>query len=243
MDDAVVARWRALHGQLQRVERGPGVAASDAHQVGQSLVVELGVARAVTAPVLSVGQGAAQYRHHLVVGERLELEYTGAGDQGRDDLEVGILGRRADEHDDAILDVGQQCVLLCPVPTVDLVHEQDRAPAVHPASLPGLLDDTPQVSHARQHGADGLEVAGGRISDDHRQRRFAGAWRPPEDEGGEQPISLNGAAQQPPLADDVFLADELVQGARAHARRQRRFATNLLLPAVLKQIHQGAKKV
>jgi hypothetical protein len=37
-------------------------------------------------------------------------------------------------------------------------------------------------------------------------------------------VGLDGAAQQPPRADDVLLADILGERARAHARRQRRAA-------------------
>ena len=46
------------------------------------------------------------------------------------DLEVGVLGRRADERDRAVLDVRQQRVLLGLVEAMDLVEEEDRARAV-----------------------------------------------------------------------------------------------------------------
>jgi len=76
----------------------------------------------------------------------------------------------------------QQGILLGSVPTVDLVDEQNGTPAIHPAPIFGLLDNPPQVGHARQHSADGLEMAGRCIGDDHRQRRLASAWRSPEDQ-------------------------------------------------------------
>ncbi len=56
--------------------------------------------------ISQIDQQAAVATFHI-----LELEDARAADQWADDLEVGILRRRADQDDRAILDVWQQCVL------------------------------------------------------------------------------------------------------------------------------------
>ena len=62
--------------------------------------------------------------------QRLELEDLRPADEGRVDGEEGVLRGRADECDDAPLDVAEQDVLLCAVEAVDLVEEEDGASAV-----------------------------------------------------------------------------------------------------------------
>ena len=75
--------------------------------------------------------------------EGLELEDPRARDEGAVDLEEGILGRGADEEDGAVLDPGQEGVLLGLVPAVHLVDEEHR-PAVVELAMPlGLLDRRP----------------------------------------------------------------------------------------------------
>ena len=57
--------------------------------------------------------------------ERLEAEHAHPRQERRVDLEVRVLGRGADQRDRAVLDVGQERVLLRLVEAVDLVDEQD----------------------------------------------------------------------------------------------------------------------
>ena len=57
----------------------------------------------------------------------------------------------------------------------------------------------------------------GQVGDDHGQGGLAGAGRAPQDDGGEQAVGLDSAAQQLAGAEDILLPDELVQGAEAHA--------------------------
>ena len=47
-------------------------------------------------------------------------------------------------------------------------------------------------------------------------------------------------AQQFPLSEKMFLADEFIERARPHARRQRLSPAQVLLVSVAKQIHQRA---
>ena len=55
----------------------------------------------------------------------------------------------------------------------------------------------------------------GVLGDETRQRGLAGAGRTRKDDGREKPVRDNGAAQQLALTDDVVLADEFIQRARA----------------------------
>src|SRR4029077_19701712 len=87
----------------------------------QQVVGDLGTER---------GGAAAAHRLELLQGQRQELVELCSGQQRRVDLEVGVLGRRADEGDDSLLDTGKERVLLRLVEAVDLVEEQDRALSV-----------------------------------------------------------------------------------------------------------------
>ena len=225
---------RGFDGQFQGVESVAGVAAGDVGQVGQGLLVRLHLTRAV-APLL-VGQGAAQERAQLLVGQGAKLEDAGAGDQGADDLEIGVFRRGADEGDSAVLDVRQQAILLGLVEAVDLVHQEDSALAVQQPPLLGLFDHPPDVGDAGQDGAKGLEVRLGAVGDDHGQRGLARAGRPPEDDGGEEAVGLDGAAQQPSRANNVLLTDHLIQGAGAQARCQRGLAGDLIGAGMVEQV-------
>jgi hypothetical protein len=59
----------------------------------------------------------------------------------------------------------------------------------------------------------------------------------------EQPVGLGryrtalGAAQEPARPNDVFLPDELIQGARPHAGRQRGFVLHTLLHGMGEEVH------
>ena len=66
-------------------------------------------------------------------------------------LEVRVLGRRADQRHQPLLDRGQQRVLLSLVEAVDLVEEEDRRLARSSAALGGALD------HGAHLGAPGVD--------------------------------------------------------------------------------------
>ena len=81
-------------------------------------------------------------------------------------------------------------------------------------------------------------MGAGGVGDDAGQGGLAGAGRAVEDHAAEL-VGLDGAAQEPARADDVLLADELVQRARPHARRQRLFLLDQLLAAVVEEAGGG----
>ena len=70
------------------------------------------------------------------------------------------------------------------------------------------------------HAAQPLEFGFGLARDDLCERRFAGAGRPVKNQRLDA-VGLDGAPQQLAGADDVRLAGEFIQVARAHPRGER----------------------
>ena len=110
---------------------------------------------------------------HLLVRERLQLDDGAAGEQGRVDLEVRVLGRGPDQRQQAALDARQQRVLLALVEAVDLVEEEDRAGAVRAEPVAGALEHAADVVDAGRDGRELLERGAGGLGDDARERRLA----------------------------------------------------------------------
>ena len=111
--------------------------------------------------------------------------------------------------------MGQDGVLLGLVESVDLVDEKDRAqsgPAVN-LRLGHLL---PQVGHTGRHRRDPDQARLRLTGEEARQGGLAAARGTPQDDARQVP----GARQLAEDVDDLPLADELVEGARPHARGQ-----------------------
>ena len=88
-----------LRRELEDVERRAAVAARARRDQLDDLVRRLGAEQL---------RAAADDRRQVVLRERLELVDGAAGEQGGIDLEVRVLGRRADQRQQALLDGGQQ---------------------------------------------------------------------------------------------------------------------------------------
>ena len=82
-------------------------------------------------------------------------------------------------------------------------------------------------------------MAFGGVGDDLRQGSLACARRSPQNDGREQPVRFDGAAQEFPLADDVFLPDVFLQRARTHPRGKRRFGFHAFLHGIVEEIGHG----
>jgi hypothetical protein len=85
------------------------------------------------SPRSDVGQRVAQQAFKVALRQPLEHDDATAGEQRGVELERRVFGRRADEHDVAALDVGQEGVLLGAIEAVDLVDEEQRALALRDA--------------------------------------------------------------------------------------------------------------
>ena len=161
-----------------------------------------------------------------VVGlERLEPEQRRPREQRTREREERVLGGRADEHEQSFLDVREERVLLRAVEPMDLVEEEDRAAArarpfaraarsatsrtsLTPAVTADNGSNAFSVAPATRRAMVVLPVPGGpqRITDDSRSR-------------------LDQYAQRLAKAQQVLLADHVVEGTGPQARRERCAAT------------------
>ncbi len=148
-------------------------------------------------------------RHRI---ERLEDQDAGAREQRRDQLERRVLGGGADQHDRSILHDRKKRILLGAVEAMDLVDEQQRP-------LPDLAPRARGVEHLLEVGDAGknrrdlLELQFGGVRQEPRDRRLAGAGRPPEDERAER-TRLQHAGERAVAPEQVILADDLAELAR-----------------------------
>ena len=203
--------------ELERRERRARVAAGAVGEERERVVVGRRAAQLVAL------DRAAQQHLDVGRGQRLELVDLAARQQRAVDLEVRVLGRRPDERHEPLLDGRQQRVLLGLVEAVDLVEEEDRRLAG------GLAPVRRALEHLAHLGAAGLDRrqllergARGR-GDEPRERRLAGARRPVEDHRVRAALGQR-AAQRRALAEQVLLADDLLDRRRAQAHRERRLA-------------------
>ncbi len=203
---------RRMHGHvLERVEQPARVAVGVADDAFARFRRQLRRA----------GQRLGAIQQQRLVGRlhRAQHVHGRAREQRGIDLERRILGGGADEGEQAGLDVRQEGVLLRLVEAVHLVDEDDRAAPARARLLrvhDGLADVLDAGQHRRQHDEFGVHRAGHQA----RQRRLADARRPPQDHRV-QPARTERDAQRMAFAQQVLLADDLVQRARAQALGER----------------------
>ena len=113
--------------------------------------------------------------------KRPKLENLRAGNQRAVDAEKRVLRRRANQPHHAVLDLGEQHILLCLVETVDLIHKQNRPPTTAPARR-RRSHDPADVPHIALHPAEPLEMRRRRPCDHLRQRGFSCARRTEENQ-------------------------------------------------------------
>src|SRR5208283_2345231 len=166
-----------------------------------------------------IGKGAAEKIDELRSGKRVEDIDLGAREERGDDFEGGVLGGGADEENVAGFDVREESVLLGFVEAMDFVNEDDGALAGVGFAL-GLGHDVLDFLDAAEDGAEGDEFAAGDAGDDAGERGFAAARRTPEKHGAEI-IGFDLEAEGFAGSEELFLADEFIKGARAHAFGER----------------------
>ncbi len=164
------------------------------------------------------GQGPFQQRRQAGLVEGLQHIDLGAGEEGAHHLEGGVLGGGADEGDEARLDMRQEGVLLAFVEAMHLVDEEDGLPAqpqVDASALDGLAD----FLDAGQHRRDLDEICGEVMGHEPGQGGLADPGRPPEDHGVRL-AGLESQAQRLAGAEQMLLADDLVDTSRTQALGQ-----------------------
>ena len=104
---------------------------------------------------------------------------------------------------------------------MDLVEEQDRALPSLAEAVAGVLDGRPDVLHSGVHRRELLEGASGAAGDGERKRGLAGSGWAPE-QHRRQPVALDERPQRPSRADEMLLADDVVERAGAQSSSERR---------------------
>ena len=167
--------------------------------------------------------------------ERFETEQGGTTAQRGVDLEEGVLGGGADQGQRPVLDRRQQGILLRLREPVDLVEEQDRSLSPLAESVAGTLDRGTHVLDAGVHRRHLLERPRRAAGDRQRERRLARPGRAPQQDR-RQPVGLDEDAQWPAGSDEVILADDVVDRARAQSGSKRSAAAAQLLPRGREQV-------
>ena len=116
--------------------------------------------------------------------------------------------------------MGEEGVLLGLVEAMDLVEEQHGPGAVQRDPVLRLGDQRADVGDAGHDRRDRREMGTDLAGQQPGEARLAGAGRAPQDQAREVPAG-DAPPQRAALTDEVRLADELVQAARAHPRGQR----------------------
>jgi len=218
-DFADAARvWFGTAGtEFKGVVSGAGVAIGEAGDAEEEIVGSLQILAAQTTFV--VVEGATEKLDNLRGSERFEDINLGAREKRGNHFEGGILRGRADEDDVAGFYVREKSVLLGLVEAVDFVHEDDSAMARAGLKFGGghyvfdFLD-------ARENGTESHEIGFGKAGNEASESGFAAARRPPEEHGAKV-VAFDLHAERLAGAEELFLADEFVEGARAHALSER----------------------
>ena len=159
--------------------------------------------------------------------EAPEDQHLAAGEERGVQLEARVLGRRPDERHRAVLDVGEETVLLGAVEAMDLVHEQQGALSGAGGGA-RLGEHFLQVGDAREDRGDGDEAHAHGIGEQPRDRRLARAWRSPQDHRSEL-ARRDHAPDRPVGTGQMLLPDDLVERRRAKAVGERRIRRGRLL--------------
>ena len=203
-DPAAVA---ASTARSSAPECGARVAARAHRQQLDRLVADLGAGR---DPALAILERPADQLPDIRRHRARAARRSAPAEQGRVDLEVGVLGRRADQRHQPLLHRGQERILLGLVEAVDLVEEEDRRLPRGPAALAGSLDHGAHLSPAGVDRRLLLERSMRGAGDDPRQRRLA---RSPA--ARREPSSAARLSRSPCAgsirAEQMLLSDELVE--------------------------------
>ena len=157
--------------------------------------------------------GAPEHRLERGIVEPAQHEHLRARQQRAIELEGRVLRGGTDQRDGAVLDIGEESILLCAIEAVDLVDEEERALSAG-APLLGRVEHFAEIGDAREHCRERLEVHGCRIREEPRDGSLAAAGRAPEHHRGEAMLRHH-AADWRVRAEQMVLPHHLRQALRA----------------------------
>ena len=195
---------RRLDRQLEDVERVARVAAG----AGRDQLFDPGETStsSASAPRRTTSRS-------VVDRVRLELVDLQPREQRRVDLEVRVLGRRADQRHEPVLDARQQRVLLRLVEAVDLVEKQDRPPAARPEPLAGRASTSRTFATVAETAESSSNSAPVVCATMRASVVLPEPGRPVEDQR-RHAVRLDREPQRATRPDHVLLADEVVERQR-----------------------------
>ena len=161
------------------------------------------------------GFGPGEEFFQAGVVEALEDQDLAAGQQGAVQGEAGVFGGGADQGDGAVLDHGEEAILLGAVEPVDLVDEKQGGLAGG-AAPGGILEAFLEIGDAGEDGGELDEMQAGLLGQEAGDGGLADAWGAPEDQRGQR-AALQHPGEGASGAEQVILADDLRQRARAQA--------------------------
>ncbi len=210
VDLAVVGEFG---GDLQQGQRAADVAIGGRGDQVQRRIVDLELQLAKATP--GVVQCTAQRAGDVVDPDRIEHMHAAARQQRGVQLERRVFRGRADEDDDALLDMRQEGVLLGLVETVHLVDEEYGAPALREVAF-GFGQGLAYIGQPGHHRRDRLEVGIGVARHQQGQGGLAATGRAPQDHRVDA-TGFQRATQRLALIEQPRLPDDLVEAARTHA--------------------------
>src|SRR5690606_2570231 len=135
--DPLLIGGSGQYRQFDRVQGAAGITAGGAGDVGQGLLLHFHPVHA--QPPLLIPKGALQEEDQLLLRQGDQLKHPRAGQERRVDLEGGVLRRRSDQDDSAVLYIGEKGILLGFVEAVNFVDEQNGSLTVHSQPFLGFL--------------------------------------------------------------------------------------------------------
>jgi hypothetical protein len=152
----------------------------------------------------------------IIGTQRLKHQNPAPGEKGRNNVERGIFGGRADEGQQAAFHVGEKGILLAFVETMDFIHENNGGGVALILGDLGLGHYFPDLLDPGQHRGKERKISAGGSGENPGQGGFAGAGRAPEQQGREV-FLVDEPAEQLVFAQQLFLSDKLIYCLRAQA--------------------------
>src|ERR1700757_453794 len=175
----------------------------------------------ISKSTLFVGQCASDQHFELLNAERLKSKNLRTRDKRAVYVKERVVSSGADQAQRSCLNVGQKNVLLRLVEMMNLINKQNRLSPGGAQTIGGGSNDTAHLGDIAFHTADADEFCVCHLRNDPGKRSLAAAGWPRENHR-RQSICFNRPAQQFARRQDVFLTDELIERARAHACGKRR---------------------